>query len=182
MCNYSQTSIRRLCGRWWDQIPPQVASTGHVHKGPEPWFHGRANLQAQKCYKPKRERWNFLKWKRNGYLGKSIRGVSGVVVGLIVGGVQLGRLGFEVSKDEEAGESGWKEDENESQRTHFFSQSLRQRQRESERETIEKCRGSDNRGRSRKGAVEEWSILVRESGHWLTWIQVGLICNFGCMR
>lgn len=39
------------------------------------------------------------------------------------------------------------------------------RQIESERETIEKCGGSDNRGRSRKGAVEKWSILVRESGH-----------------
>ncbi|RXH84971.1 hypothetical protein DVH24_041739 [Malus domestica] len=38
-------SSRLLRRRRRRQMPPEVASAGHVHDGPEPRFHGGANLQ-----------------------------------------------------------------------------------------------------------------------------------------
>ena len=96
-------------------MPPEVASAGHVHDGPEPEFHGGANL------------------------GESVGRFVGVLemVGFlfILRRFQFGVIGFEVSEDKEAGEGGGEEYQNQSEGTHFsFSVSCTEKERERERE------------------------------------------------
>lgn len=122
-----------------DQMLPEVATTGHVHKGPErrtglqgPKFGGKRIKQTnpilqQKTKRRKKQLNKEITSSRRGDLGERVAFVFGILNEVVVGvgDVLLRGLGFEVSEDEKAGESGGEEYQNQPQRTHFLNPTRR---------------------------------------------------------
>ena len=115
-----------------DQMPPEVATTGHVHTGPKPWLYSRTHLhkQTHQISIPITQRGKLKsvilihKSPRRsvdlGGLRVSWVGILNHVVVEVEIEVGVGlRLGLEVSEDEEAGQSGGEEYQDQPQRTHF---------------------------------------------------------------
>lgn len=108
-------------------MPPEVATTGHVHTGPERLAHLQIN---PKFKKKKKKLTNWLNAKERKLTKKNPRKCGhlaciGILDDVVFVGVGIddleGLLWLEVSEDEETGQRGGEKYQNQPQRTHFQS-------------------------------------------------------------